>query len=177
MCAVIWLKVYSLTPSTASISPLFRPVVTDGPVYGPSTTSVGHRPRTSDEETSGIVLLLRVDVNARRDFRKLAIEARALYDACCGHRVCIPSTSHIELRSCEWEVSEGMSFTSGFVLSQPSLNALEKIRMVDISRRFPLRDPCTKLQVAYRDGTCDLRFWPRWRTVLSATPRTMVPSY
>ena len=62
-----------------------RPVVADGPVCGPSTTSVGHRPHISNEETAGIVFLLRVDVNTRNTKRnsKLAIDAHFLYDACC----------------------------------------------------------------------------------------------
>ena len=52
-----------------------RPVVADGPVCGPSTTAVGHRPHISDEKTSSIVFLLRVDVNTRntqREFFKVS---------------------------------------------------------------------------------------------------------
>ena len=52
-----------------------RPVVANGPVCGPSTTSVGHRPHISDEEASGIVFLLRVDVdtrNTQREFFKVS---------------------------------------------------------------------------------------------------------
>ena len=52
-----------------------RPVVADGPVCGPSTTSVGHRPHISDEKTSSIVFLLRVDVdtiNTQREFTKVS---------------------------------------------------------------------------------------------------------
>ena len=51
-----------------------RPVVADGPVCGPSTTAVGHRPHISNEETAGIVFLLRVDLKARRNLVKSAIE-------------------------------------------------------------------------------------------------------
>ena len=60
-----------------------RPVATDSPVRGPSTTAVGHSPHIGDEQTSGIVFLLRVDVNTRNTQRsdKLAIDAQLLYDA------------------------------------------------------------------------------------------------
>ena len=47
-----------------------RPVVADGPVCGPSTTAVGHRPHISDEKASGIVFLLRVDVDTRNTQRE-----------------------------------------------------------------------------------------------------------
>ena len=31
-----------------------RPIVANGPVCGPSTTSMGHRPHISDKQTAGI---------------------------------------------------------------------------------------------------------------------------
>ena len=97
-----------------------RPVVADGPVCGPSTTSVGHRPHISDEKTAGIVFLLRVDVNTRnaqREFFKVSnrssVPLQCLLSSLDAHLIDEPHRVG-ELRvGGEWE----WKFPSEFVLS------------------------------------------------------------